>query len=67
MKNGVVRKAAMASGVKKFIAPCEKHGHGAIHFTSSGRCMKCTAEAKDPVKQANYWKKVGHKYRVRSG
>lgn len=66
MKNELIRKAAKASGVRKFIAPCQKHGLESVHFTSSGRCMECTAEAKDPAKQAAYWKTVGHKYRVRS-
>jgi hypothetical protein len=58
MKNKIIRQAAKETGMKWFLAPCPKHGLEEMHFTSSGRCMKCTAEAKDPVKQAKYWTTV---------
>lgn len=54
MRNKALRLAACEAGVSKFIAVCPHHGER-MHYTSSGRCMQCAAEAKDPAKQARYW------------
>ncbi len=57
MKNKEVRLAAKAAGMKYFLAACPEHGLEK-YYTSSGRCMKCTAAAKDCAKQAQYWATV---------
>lgn len=59
MKNAAARHAARAIGARHFVAPCPTHGQ-ARHYTSSGRCMQCAAGAKDPARQAAYWRTVKH-------
>ena len=57
-QNHAIRAAAEAAGLRHFIARCPKHGEQR-HYTSSGRCMQCAAQAKDPETQARYWATVG--------
>lgn len=58
--NHALRAAAEAAGLRHFIAHCPQHGEQR-HYTSSGRCMQCAAEAKDPETQARYWAAAGGK------
>lgn len=57
MRNREIREAARRDGVLHFIAICPRHGESR-HYTSSGRCIRCAAGAKDPEKQAAYWATV---------
>lgn len=50
------RNLAKEHGERHFSHTCKTHGENSLHYVSSGRCMKCTAESKDPAKQAEYWK-----------
>ena len=66
MRKVEVRQLAREKGEKHFTHTCKKHGEGPIHYVSSGRCMQCTAEGKDPVKQAQYWQKWYKENRIKA-
>lgn len=67
-----LRKSARLAGRKHFTTSCEAHGRS-LHYVSSGECMACVKEKKDPTKQAAYWAankrwinaKVRKKYKLR--
>jgi hypothetical protein len=53
--NHPARLKAQEEGNTHFLADCQHHGEWSKHYVSSGRCVACTAAAKEPSKQAQYW------------
>jgi hypothetical protein len=54
MSKGEMARRARAEGRVHFTAACAVHGR-TLHYAATRRCVRCTAEAKDPVAQAAYW------------
>ncbi len=60
-------RAAAAKGLKRFLPSqggCTKHP-GAMHYTSSGRCVECTRTAKTAEDHAAYWAAHGEAINAR--
>lgn len=47
-------RRAQAAGRVHFVTACDVHGR-TLHYAATRRCVRCTAEAKDPDAQAAYW------------
>lgn len=47
-------RRARSRGATHFTAECRIHGR-ATFYVASRRCMRCTAEGKNPLRQAVYW------------